>query len=210
LQSLEARVATYLSPPLFPVHLSDVPSRLIFHDVPDEPWELGPAVVTAAGVSHQGPTVGYRVESRGRSLAYIPDHEPSIGVDLRSLTTEWLSGYPVACGVDFLLHDAQYSEDEYPAHIGWGHSSIEHVVTIGQMAGVDQVVLFHHDPRHTDDELESLLARAVELWGGAPNPPVLAYEGMRIELLPDVRHALLGVHDGGHDDDGDTAGNTPR
>ena len=120
-------------------------------------------------MSHQGPTVGYRLEHDGRSLAYLPDHEPSLGIDLAGLDPSWVSGFTIAEAVDVLLHDSQYTEDEYPEHVGWGHSSIDHVVTFARKAGVAQLVLFHHDPSHGDDELERLLDRAVELWGDGGN-----------------------------------------
>jgi ribonuclease BN (tRNA processing enzyme) len=181
-QTLEERVATYLSPPLFPVFLSDIPSNLVFHDCPDEPFTIGGATISAASVSHQGPTVGYRIEEDGRSLAYLPDHEPAIGVELSSLGADWLSGFSLVHGVDVLFHDAQYFDHEYESHVGWGHSATSHAVAIGRRAGARQVVLFHHDPAHSDEDLERLLAIACELWGDAPNPPVLAYEGMEIVL----------------------------
>ena len=180
---LDERIAMYLSPPLFPVSLSQIPSRVVFHDATDEQFAIGHATVTATNVAHQGPTVGYRIEERGGgAIAYIPDHEPSIGVDLRSLGTSWISGYALAHDVDVLLHDSQYSEDEYPHHVGWGHCSIEHVVTFAELAAVRRLVLFHHDPLHTDDDLESLCARARQLWRGDGAEPELAYEGMQIEL----------------------------
>jgi phosphoribosyl 1,2-cyclic phosphodiesterase len=184
LRSLERRIARYLSPPLFPIHLSDIPSSPQFHDVPDEAWEIGPATITARPVSHRGPTVGYRVEEAGRALAYIPDHEPALGVDLRGVEPEWISGHAVAKGADVLLHDAQYTEEEYPMRIGWGHSSTEHVVTFGQVCSVGQLVMFHHDPLHSDDMLEKILARAQALWTGPGPSPILAHEGMELELSP--------------------------
>jgi phosphoribosyl 1,2-cyclic phosphodiesterase len=183
-QALDERVARYLGPPLFPIHLNDVPSHVIFHDVPEESVAIGSAIVRAGGVSHQGPTVGYRVDDRGRSLAYIPDHEPSLGLDITTLDVSWLSGYELLDGVDVAFHDAQYFDEEYDAHLGWGHSAISHTVTMGRRANVAQLVLFHHDPSHTDEDLDHLLARAVELWGDAPNPPVMAFEGMVLELSP--------------------------
>jgi phosphoribosyl 1,2-cyclic phosphodiesterase len=181
-QTLPERVARYLGPPLFPIHLSDVPADLVFHDVPEAPVTIGTATVRAASVSHQGPTVGYRVESGGRSLAYLPDHEPALGLDITSLDVSWLSGYDLMDGVDLLFHDSQYGEDEYPEHLGWGHSSIAHAVTLGRRANVRQLVLFHHDPSHDDETLERLRDRAVALWGGAPDPPFLAADGMTLEL----------------------------
>ena len=181
LRSLEQRITRYLSPPLFPIHLSDVPADPTFHDVPDDAWKVGPAVVTARPVSHRGPTVGYRIEEDAQTLAYIPDHEPALGVDLRTVEPEWISGHAVADGVDLLFHDSQYTEDEYPRRIGWGHSSTAHVVTFAAVCAVRQLVMFHHDPTHTDDQLEAILVRAKELWEGS-GEPVLAYEGMDLDL----------------------------
>ncbi len=181
-QPLDERIAMYLSPPLFPVSLSEIPSRIVFHDAADEQFVIGDATVTATNVAHQGPTVGYRIEEPGGAIAYIPDHEPAIGVDLRSLGPSWISGHALAHDVDVLLHDSQYSEDEYPNHVGWGHCSIEHVVTFAELAAVRRLVLFHHDPLHTDDDLERLCARARQLWRGTGAEPELAYEGMQIDL----------------------------
>jgi phosphoribosyl 1,2-cyclic phosphodiesterase len=183
-QGLDERVARYLGPPLVPIHLNDVPSHVVFHDVPEEAVEIGGALVRAGGVSHQGPTVGYRVDEGGRSLAYIPDHEPSLGIDITRLDVSWLSGFDLLDGVDVAFHDAQYFDEEYAAHLGWGHSAISHTVTMGRRANVRQLVLFHHDPSHTDEDLDRLLVDAIRLWGAAPNPPVLAYEGMVLELAP--------------------------
>jgi phosphoribosyl 1,2-cyclic phosphodiesterase len=180
---LAERVAGYVSPPLFPVHLSDVPSRPVFHDVPDEPWMIGSALVAGYPVVHQGPTMGFRITADDRTLAYIPDHEPSLGVNLRSLEPDWMSGYRVARGADVLLHDAQYSDNEYDAHVGWGHSSIDHAVTFAAAAEVDRLVLFHHDPAHSDTELESLLEETQSLGSGAASP-VLAAEGMVLDMGP--------------------------
>jgi ribonuclease BN (tRNA processing enzyme) len=180
---LSSRIGTYMSEPLFPVNLSEVPCRTVFHDAPEDGVDLGSAVVWAASVSHQGPTVGYRVEADW-SLAYIPDHEPGLGLDLERVEASWLSGYHLAAGVDVLVHDSQYTEDEYPAHVGWGHSSVAHVVTFARRAGAGRLVMFHHDPLHTDVALEELHGRARELWGAGTAPPVLAYEGM--SLAPDT------------------------
>jgi phosphoribosyl 1,2-cyclic phosphodiesterase len=181
-EGLHDRITRYLSPPLFPVHLAEVPSLVQLHDAREDPWACGSARIVAARVSHNGPTLGYRIEEDGQSLAYIPDHEPGKSMDLESVEADWISGFGVASRASVLLHDAQYSAEEYPSHIGWGHSSIEHVVTLGKRADVDQLVLFHHDPYHSDDELEAMLREAVRLWGDRPNPPVLAHEGMVIEV----------------------------
>ncbi len=181
-QNLADRIAIYLSPPLFPVHLEDVPSRLTFHDAPEDPVVIGSAVVRSAKVTHQGPTVGYRVEEAGHSLAYIPDHEPSLGTDLRSVPATWISGHDLARGADVLFHDAQYRDHEYDSHVGWGHSSIAATVAFAQKAGVDTLVLFHHDPYHTDDDLEQLLVEAHARWPGHADQVCLAYEGLTFQF----------------------------
>jgi phosphoribosyl 1,2-cyclic phosphodiesterase len=185
-QSLRDRIATYMSPPLFPVRLADIPCHLTFHDAPTEPIQIGDVTVRASLVTHQGPTVGYRIEEAGRALVYLPDHEPSIGIDLMLQPSDWISGHELAYGADVLLHDAQYGDDEYTRHIGWGHSAIAHVVAFAQKAAVERLVLFHHDPYHTDDELEELNEAARRIWGGDGDDCVCsAWEGMRIDVAPD-------------------------
>ena len=191
LRDLHERIALYRSEPLFPVNIADVPSQVHFHDAPEDGARIGPVEVWAASVAHQGPTVGYRLEHDGRSLVYIPDHEPAIASDIRRLDTSWISGYGLAAGADVLLHDSQYFEAEYPDHVGWGHSSIEHTVAFAQVAGVGQLVLFHHDPSHSDADLDAKGRRAAELWGPDGNPPVLAYDGMRVPVGAGVMTAAV-------------------
>ena len=181
--SLHDRIARAFSPPLFPIDLADIPATVVLHDVPSEPWELGGIRIEALPVSHPDSTVGYRLELEGRSLAFIPDHEPVLGVELDSLEPEWFSGYALAEGVDVLLHDCQFTEDEYPERVGWGHSSVAHAVGFARRANVGRLVLFHHDPDRSDAGVDGLVERAVELWDGTGGPaPLAAREGMTIEL----------------------------
>jgi phosphoribosyl 1,2-cyclic phosphodiesterase len=182
-QSLADRIATYLSPPLFPVRLSDIPARLTFHDAPEGGVTIGSTTVRAGKVAHQGPTVGYRIEEDGHTIAYLPDHEPSLGgIRLDDQPIDWISGHDIAREADVLFHDAQYDDDEYPRHVGWGHSCIDDVVAFAKRAGVDNLVLFHHDPYHTDDELETLLESAKVRCAGGRERVCLAQEGMTITL----------------------------
>jgi hypothetical protein len=132
--------------------------------------------VSAAAVRHRGPTVGYRIEEGGRSLVYIPDDEPYAGPEL-------LSGFRLARDASILLHDAQHFESKYPAQIGWGHSSVAHTVAFARRARARRLVLFHHDPLHSDGDLELLETRAAELWKRL-RPPELAREGMRLTIGP--------------------------
>jgi phosphoribosyl 1,2-cyclic phosphodiesterase len=181
--TLRERIARSFSPPLFPIDLGDIPARVEFHDLPDGEWVLDGVRVQAEPVSHPGTTVGYRLELDRGSLAFIPDHEPVLGVELESLEPEWISGHSLADGVDVLVHDCQFTEDEYRERVGWGHSSVAHAVAFAKRANVGRLVLFHHDPDRDDDAVDHLASRARELWDGAGGtPPIAAREGMTIEL----------------------------
>jgi phosphoribosyl 1,2-cyclic phosphodiesterase len=179
--SLRDRILRSFSPPLFPLDFRDVPARVTFHDLPGEPWELEGISLFADLVLHPGPTLGFRLETGGSSLAYLPDHEPALtGIEGRSL--DWVSGGALAHGADLVLHDAQYFEEEYDARIGWGHSSVADAVAFCRTAGAGRLVLFHHEPEHSDGELELLENRARKLAGSDGLPPILAREGMILEL----------------------------
>jgi len=115
-------------------------------------------------------------------LVYLPDHEPALGTDLFKLPAAWMSGYGIAQEADVLLHDAQYRDHEYDTHVGWGHSAIAATMEFAHKAAVDNLVLFHHDPYHTDSELEELLVEARRKWPGMEERVCLAYEGMTIVL----------------------------
>jgi len=180
--SLEHRLTRYMSPPLFPVYLEDVPSRLYLHDVPEAGWEIGSAHILADPIQHNGPTLGYRIEERGRSLVYLPDHEPALGTDIDTVGLEWISAFRLMHEADVMLHDSQYTRGEYLRRTGFGHSSIEHTVALSKRAEVKRLILFHHDPGHNDADLEAMLLEARQLWGSAGNPPALAYEGMVIDI----------------------------
>lgn len=179
--SLEDRIARSFSPPLFPIDLGDVPAKVTFRDVPREPWTIGGATVTAALVAHPGPTLGYRIEADGSVFAYLPDHEPALtGIGARS--TDWISGAAVAEDADLLLHDAQYFDEQYEARIGWGHSSVDDAIAYCRAVGARRLLLFHHEPQHSDDVLLTLEDRARSLADGEEERPSLAREGMVVEL----------------------------
>ena len=130
-----------------------------------------------------GPTVGYRITSpEGRVLTYLPDHEPALGVlQFPALPRAWTSGGTLAVDADLLIHDSQYSAAEYACHCGWGHSSIDQTLDFGTLTAVKQLVTFHHDPEHTDQDLDRLLTLAVEK--AKPDYPVTpGIEGTVFEL----------------------------
>jgi phosphoribosyl 1,2-cyclic phosphodiesterase len=180
LASLDERIATYFSPPLFPLHLSEVPARCTFHDAPDGNRRIGGATVRSDAILHQGPTVGYRIEADGRTLTYLTDHEPALGIDLESTPAEWVSGFALAHGADLLIHDCQYTAQEYASRFGFGHSSAEHVAAFARKTGAARVLLFHHDPTHTDAELETIREVVVERWGVGPERCTIAAEGTEL------------------------------
>ena len=160
-QSLHARLTRYLSPPLFPVRLRDLPCRLELHDAPRGRFELPGLSVTADLVCHPGPTLGYRLEGEhGGVLAYISDHEPALGTGAVDGPAGWTSGYALARGADVLIHDAQFTDEEYSRHVGWGHSSMSHALAFADLADVGCLVPFHYDPDHEDAALDAA-------WGDA-------------------------------------------
>lgn len=165
-QDLGTRLTRYLSPPLFPVRLRDVAARLELHDAPMGDFEIGGLKVASQMVIHPGPTMGYRITDGVSTLGYMPDHEPALStLGQQHPTPEWTSGFDLADGVDLLLHDAQYTADEYEERIGWGHSRIGDAVELARMAKVKQLVTFHHDPDHDDAKLDAMLADARAMAG---------------------------------------------
>jgi phosphoribosyl 1,2-cyclic phosphodiesterase len=183
--SLERRIARYLSAPLTPIEIRELPCRLDFRQCPTTRWNIGSARISAEAVTHRGPTLGFRIEDGDTSLCYLPDHEPAIIGDIDQLDAEWLSGLSLARDADLLLHDCQYTDAEYPGHIGWGHSSLTHALQFAGRVGARQTLLFHHDPLHTDDQLDVMLEEARAQWaarGGDPNAISMAAEGLSLSV----------------------------
>jgi phosphoribosyl 1,2-cyclic phosphodiesterase len=160
---LRSRLARYLSPPLFPVPLRDLPCLLSLHDTPlGEPFEVGGLEIRAQLICHPGFSVGYRISEGPVSLTYIPDHEPALGARDFPGRPDWLSGYRLSEGSHLLIHDAQYTDEEYPAHIGWGHSTLNQALAFARACDVQRFVSFHHDPSHSDGMLDRLTAEVRE------------------------------------------------
>lgn len=152
---LRARLSRYLSPPLFPVRVRELPN-VYFHDVAPSTFELDGLGVTADLVLHPGTTLGYRLTEGDKVLTYLPDHEPALGDREFPCGLEWMSGYALAIDADVLIHDAQYTDEEYAGRLGWGHSSTTHLALFAETALATRLVTFHHDPSHSDDDLDLL------------------------------------------------------
>ncbi|MBI5948015.1 MAG: MBL fold metallo-hydrolase [Chloroflexi bacterium] len=158
---LRERLTRYLSPPLFPVLLRDLPCDLQIHDLMRGELAIGPFQVSADLISHPGPTLGFRVSEGGRSLTYMPDHEPALGMKDFPGPARWMSGFDLAAGTDLLIHDTQYIDAEYAVRAGWGHCTITHAFRLAELAGVKHLVGFHHDPSHADEMLDAMAAEAL-------------------------------------------------
>jgi phosphoribosyl 1,2-cyclic phosphodiesterase len=159
--SLEDRIARYISAPLSPVEVRELPCHPSFREMDVTESSIGSASVHSMSVSHRGPTLGYRIEADGQALCYIPDHEPGLGAPLASLEEEWISGFDLARGASLLIHDCQYTDAEYPNHIGWGHSPVSDALAFADRTNVQQLLLFHHDPLHSDDFIDRLAGDVV-------------------------------------------------
>jgi phosphoribosyl 1,2-cyclic phosphodiesterase len=180
--SLLNRLARYISAPLAPIEIRELPATVSFHDVPTSTFQLGPATVEAGFVNHRGPTLGFRITDGDVTVAYIPDHEPALGQRLDRSAREWISGYDLARDVDLLIHDAQYTEDEYAQRVGWGHSATDHVVAFARRCGVRRLALFHHDPLHDDPTVREIARAAQAAADGAIEEVSAAREGEAVEL----------------------------
>jgi phosphoribosyl 1,2-cyclic phosphodiesterase len=172
-----------MSAPHFPVELDDLGADTAWNEVrPGQKLEIGEATVTVAKLNHPGGVLAYRIEHEGESLVYATDTEHYACVDpaLRAL----------AEGASVLVYDAQYTPDEYAgvkgrSKVGWGHSTYVAGCEVAATAGVGELVLFHHDPQRTDDEVADIETRARALFPRT----VAAREGASIRLRGGARRA---------------------
>jgi phosphoribosyl 1,2-cyclic phosphodiesterase len=163
-----------MAQPFFPVPLEAMQSEMNFQDFKaGEEFSLGPNLhVKTAPLNHPNGSTAYRIEHRGKSVCYVTD-------------TEHIPGKPdenilgLIEGSDLVIYDSTYTEEEFPAKVGWGHSTWEEGVKLCQMANVKMMAIFHHDPEHDDVFMEKLEIEARERWSGA----IVARENMRINLL---------------------------
>ena len=167
-----------VTPPFFPVQMTEFAGDVRLVEVADEDFATEDATVTSRWVPHTDPTLGYRVESGGVSVAYVPDHQ----APLDRLTIS--DGVHDLCqGVDVLIHDAQYDDEEFARRSDWGHSTVAYAVRVALEAGVRQLVLFHHDPAHDDERILDLEAAARQIPGADRLELIVAArEGMTLDV----------------------------
>ena len=176
-QDLRTRLGRYFSPPLFPVYFRNLRCKLELHEIGNSEFTIGPFSIKSLYVFHPGPTVGYRIEYNQKAFTYLPDHEFALS-SLAPLVKDrkWMSGSELAWRADLLLHDAQYTIEEYAARKGWGHSAMAHTIQFAMANEVKKLLMAHHDPLHNDDELEELYQKLQNQFKGKL-PFELAAEG---------------------------------
>ncbi|HEY8544716.1 MAG TPA: MBL fold metallo-hydrolase [Acidimicrobiales bacterium] len=177
--SLDEAFHQFVCPPYFPVTLEELKGRIRFHDVSDADLAFNGAKVRVREVPHCGATNGYRVEMGGASVAYLSDHQMPYDGSHR-VTDAVLE---LCDGVDLVIHDAQYTRDEFREKSYWGHCTVEYAVFVAQEAGAKRLALFHHDPAHSDDVLDDLLRDARELAASTSiDEVVAAFEGLTLSF----------------------------
>lgn len=155
--SLSALIAGVMAPVYFPVPYEAIAAQVEYDDVrEDDPWERNGVSVRALRVRHPSFTVGYRVSTGGVNVVYMPDNELR-GADYPT-GPGWERRFgEFVSGADVLIHDAMFTSAEYRARVGWGHSTYEQVIEAAEDARVRRLVLFHHAPERTDEQLDGLL-----------------------------------------------------
>lgn len=171
--SLEQTLRTMMSPPLFPIEVESFKATIAYHDfLPGTVLQPHVGVIIhTAMLNHPGGAVGYRLEFGGKSLAYITDTELLPGeIDRGHLS--------LARGVDLLIFDSTYTEAEIVNHRGWGHSTWNDGVRLANAAGARSLCLFHHDPSHDDNFMDSLASQAAAARPGT----IAARDGLVLDL----------------------------
>jgi ribonuclease BN (tRNA processing enzyme) len=156
--SLKDALHAAVQPPVFPIHMEQFRGELLTIDTRDEDFSIGSVKVMARSIPHSGSTLGFRIEAEGRTLAYMSDHQAPL--DRRTIPDAVLE---LCQGADLLVHDGQYTDDEFAAKADWGHSTAAYAVHVAAETGVKRLLLSHHDPSHTDRELDRILNQARRL-----------------------------------------------
>ena len=156
--SIDRVVRDQMSPVVFPVTFEELDATIDFRHLDDGERCAGTGYeVMAMELRHPGGALGYRFsETRGKSaLVYVSDNELGPATGKFNTPTGWHDKFVEFCrGAKVLIHDTMYTTEEYDHHRGWGHSTFQEGVELALAAGVETLVLFHHEPRRTDDELD--------------------------------------------------------
>jgi ribonuclease BN (tRNA processing enzyme) len=177
-RTVQQVMASTIRPPLFPIGIDQFAGTLVCHDTGDAEFEIGGYSVVSRLVPHVGPTLGYRVTWGGVAVAYISDHQQPYDGSHSAAPGVW----DLIRDADLLIHDSQYTLDEFPGKATWGHCTVDYAAWLASEAGVRTLALFHHDPTRCDAAVEALLDRARSLCAPHGVEVVAAREGMSISL----------------------------
>lgn len=173
LQSIRETLAGQMEHNYFPISVEKFGATIRYHDLVEGSFSIGDLQVVTQYLNHPALTLGYKVEADGATMVYCCDHEPN--VPAAASGTSEITGHDsrhveFLAGADLVVHDAQYTAQEYPARIGWGHSTAEYVVRVCQAAGVKRVALTHHDPLRDDDAVDRIISELRQRAAGAQPP----------------------------------------
>lgn len=180
-----------MATPFFPVKLQAMPGRIEIKKLQKYEFNIGKVRVKAKLMNHPGVCVGYRLETSQGSVAFLPDSEPFDALKIHAIKSQLLSPEQMRSradaahaelvdflrGCDVLILDTQYTDEEYKAHVGWGHGSLSTTVALALEAGVKKLVMFHHDPIHDDAMMDEMAEKARQLV--AASGKTLAVEAAR-------------------------------
>jgi diguanylate cyclase (GGDEF)-like protein len=196
-QSLEEAMAGQMEYSYFPVKLRDLRSRIHFTELEEGFFRVGGVLVETQYLNHTAPTIAYRMSAGGATIAYVTDHEPFWKPDAGVLHHPGDQRHVAFMhGADLVIHDAQYTADEYRGRVGWGHATPEYAVDVCLAAGVKRLALFHHDPTHDDTQMAAIEATARKRIadGGGTMEVFAAREGMTLDVTG--AHGVERVTDG--------------
>ena len=187
-KDLESIFRGQLDRAYFPVQMEDMRAQLEFKNLGDEPLTIGGCRVSWGYTVHPSPTVGYKIEVGNRCLAYVPDNEFLKGYlgppDALSMAEERVAIHAglieFLTGVDVLIHEAQYTNQEYPKKVGWGHTSLANACLLVKLCAAKKWIVTHHDPLHDDIFLGHKLTLTRQLLArlGCASQVEHAYDGM--------------------------------
>ncbi|MEI6126046.1 MAG: MBL fold metallo-hydrolase [Pseudomonadota bacterium] len=179
--SLRDALQQQMQTPYFPVKLTNWKADIAFTPIGETTVEVNGVTVTSAYAEHPGMTLGYRIEYKGKKVVYLPDNEPfakfaidkvcscsaAAGdeMDMKEvfLEDQKKNFFGFINDADLLIHDAQYTPEEYAVKVGWGHSCFEITVKVAAHGNVRHLALFHHDPSRTDAAIDEIVRRSQEI-----------------------------------------------
>ena len=170
---IQAILSAQMDNPMFPIPLDAMQAKISYEDFrAGESFDLYPDVRVRTGpLNHPNDATGYRIEYDGRAAVYVTDTEHIPGKLDRNILE-------LIEGADLVIYDSTYTEEEFPAKVGWGHSTWNEGMRLCREANVKRLAVFHHNPDHNDAYMEQLEAEVLKAWDGS----FVAREGMTVGI----------------------------